>query len=98
MLLRASRCSSELTKRAGFGSAIGAIGKRMAGFGRGVRKAVKDPLGSIGSFAWKHKLPVAAGAAGVTTAGMGAAEGFRRASKGVEPPYPNVQTPGMYNF
>ena len=87
MLLRASRASSELTKRAFLGRAAKAV----------VQK-VKDPLGAIGGFASKHKKLTIGGVLGGATATAGAAEGYRRASKGVEAPYPQMSAPGPYNL
>ena len=96
MLLRASRNSVELTKRAHqIKEAIpGVSALRRAG--QGVVKAVKDPLGTVGRGAMKHKMMTAAGVTGATAAGIGVNEGMQRASKGMDPPYPSVPTPGMY--
>lgn len=83
MLLRASKNSAELTKRAGL-------------LGKAVGKVVGKPLGWIGKTVSKHPMGSIGVIGGTGLAAGGAAEGMRRASKGMEPPYPKQNVPGYY--
>lgn len=92
MLLHASKTAGLFLRAAD--SLISGAGSAVKGTGKLTGKV----LGRVGKTVWKHPRTSIALAAGTGMTGAAVAEGMRRASQGMEPPYPQQRPPSMYTL